>query len=126
MKHYIILTGGIHNMGGSEMYTRNKIIYLKTTGWHVNVFFYNRGEKIYLKELEEFKNNCIPELQNGYYYFNKIQRNSIVDRIYSGIDSNDYVVIESQLIELTYWAELVAFKYGAKSILNCLEENIMK
>lgn len=124
MKHYIILTGGIHDMGGAEMFTRNKVIFLKNNGWHVNVFYYNKGKKILLSELKEYEDNFIPELQNGYYYFSKRQREAIISKLYKGIDKNDIVIIESQLLGLSYWAELASLRYGAKSILNCMEENI--
>lgn len=123
MKNYIILTVGIHNMGGTEMYTSNKVKYLKSKGWNVSVFYFLKGDKILLPNLQEYKDNYIPYLQYAYYYFNKQQRNTIISKILQGVLPGE-IVVESHLMAITYWAELIAEKTGAKSILNCLEENI--
>lgn len=124
MKKYIILTGSIYDMGGAEMFTSNKVAYLKENGWDVQVFFFNKGNKILIENLKEYEGNCIPELRYGYYYWSKKQRRCLLDRLCTGIVEDDYVVVESHLMGLTYWGELIAQRTGAKSILNCMEEQI--
>ena len=123
MKNYIFLTVGIHNMGGTEMYTSNKVRYLKSKGWNVIVFYFLKGNKILLPNLVEYEGNYIPYLQYAYYYFNRQQRTTIINKILECLQPGE-IVVESHLKALTYWAELIAEKTGAKSILNCLEENI--
>lgn len=123
MKKYIILTGAIGAMGGAEMFTNNKCQYLKSQGWETAVYFF-LNRPIIIKELEEYKDNYIYELQYGYYYWSKKQRNAIIDRMCSGLTENDTVIVESQLLNLTFWGELMAEKIGAKHILNCMEEYI--
>lgn len=124
MKKYIILTPSITNMGGSEMFTFNKYKYLSSHGWDVNVFFFNQSGEFLLKELERFKDNCIPDLLYGITYFTNRRRDKIVNRIIEGVSSDDEVVVESHLFNLSIWGELIAEKIGAKSIMNCMEENI--
>lgn len=124
MKTYIILTGSIYDMGGAEMFTSNKCTYLKSIGWNVRVFFFNKGHKILIDNLNEFIDNYIPELKYGYYYWSKKQRDRVLSRICKGLNYGDEVVVESHLMNLTYWGELIADYIGAKSILNCMEEKI--
>lgn len=123
MKKYIILTPSISTMGGSEMYTYNKYRYLSTHGWDVQVFFCNEVKQIYIKELEIFKNNCIPDLIYGISYLSYRKQESIVNRIIKGINDGDEVVIESHLYDLGIWGELIASRIKAKNILNFIEEN---
>lgn len=124
MKSYIILTGSIYDMGGAEMFTSNKCAYLKSKGWEVRVFYFNKGNRILIDNLTEFEKNYIPELKYGYYYFTESQRKRIFNHVCNGLTRNDEIVIESHLIGLSYWAELISEHIGAKSILNCMEEKI--
>lgn len=124
MKHYIILTGAICNMGGAEMFTSNKVKYLKKHEWNVRVFFFNDGEEIKISNLYEYKDNYIPEMRYGYYYFSKKQRDRVIDYICRGIKKGDTLYIESHLMNLTYWAEMIAQRYEGVSILNAMEESI--
>lgn len=111
-------------MGGAEMFTSNKCAYLKSRGWNVRVFYFNKGNKILIDNLKEFSNNYVPELKYGYYYWSSKQRKRILNFICKGLHQNEEIVVESHLMGLTYWGELIAQYIGAKSILNCLEENI--
>lgn len=124
MNVYIILTGSIYDMGGAEMFTSNKCTYLKEKGWNVQVFFFNKGHEIIIDNLKEYENNYIPELKYGYYYWSRKQRERILDKLCLNISADDYIVVESHLMNLTYWGELIAQRTGAKSILNCMEEYI--
>lgn len=126
MKHYIILTGAICNMGGAEMFTSNKVRYLHQQSWKVNVFFFNRSGKILLDNLSEFKDNYLPELRYGYYYYSPGQREKILDVLCSGISLLDEVIVESHLMNLTYWGEMMAKRCKGISILNVMEEKIAR
>lgn len=124
MKSYIILTGSIYDMGGAEMFTSNKCAYLKSKGWDVRVFYFNKGNRIMIDNLKEFEENYIPELRYGYYYYSRGQRRRILNYLCNNLTKDDEIVVESHLIGLSYWAELIRKHIGAKSILNCLEEKI--
>lgn len=106
------------------MFTSNKCRYLKGNGWNVRVFYFNKGRHIIIENLREYEDNYIPEMRYGYYYWNKRQRKKLLDRLCAGIANGDYVVVESHLMNLTYWGELMAQRIGAKSILNCMEETV--
>lgn len=124
MKHYIILTPSISNMGGSEMYTSNKSQYLQKTGWDVRVFYANPKGDIKIDNLRQFKQNCIPEIGFGISYICKKRRNAIVSHICDGISPSDETIVESHVMEMAYWGELIAKHCRAKNILNCMEERI--
>ena len=57
----MFITNSIRNMGGAQMYIRNKVVFLKQHGWAPTVFFFNAGD-VLIPELKEFINNRIPEL----------------------------------------------------------------
>lgn len=124
MKSYIILTGSIYDMGGAEMFTSNKCAYLKSKGWDVRVFYLNKGNRILIDNLKEYAENYIAALKYGYYYYTSSQRKRILNYICNGLTIDDEIVVESHLIGLSYWAELISEYIGAKSILNCMEEKI--
>lgn len=118
------MTGSIYDMGGAEMFTSNKCAYLKSKGWDVRVFYFNKGNRILIDNLKEFAENYIPELKYGYYYYTGIQHKRVLNYICNGLSLDDEIVVESHLIGLAYWAELISKHIGAKSILNCMEEKI--
>lgn len=124
MKKYIILTPGIANMGGSEMFTYNKWKYLTSHGWDVDIFYFLKGEHFFLKELEKYKENCIPELLYGMSSFSRHAKEQILRKMLKNVSEGDEVVVESHLFCLTLWGELIVQKTGGKSIMNCMEENI--
>ena len=123
MRHYIILTSGIFEMGGAEMFTANKIKYLKSVGWKAHVYYYRKFGNIKIPELKQFENNNIPELLYGITYISKRKREEIINRICEEIKYGDEVIIESHILNLAYWGELIAKRCRGKSIINAMEEN---
>ncbi len=106
------------------MFTYNKFRYLSSHGWDVNVFFCNEANSFLLHDLEQFKENRIPDLIYGISYLPNREQDRIVHRITEGITKDDEVVVESHLYNLGIWGELIAARTGAKNILNYMEENI--
>ncbi|MBR5483598.1 MAG: glycosyltransferase [Alistipes sp.] len=123
MKKYIILTSGIRNMGGAQMYVANKASYYESLGWECAVFFYTEGP-VYINYLKRFADNFIPELANSIWSLSKKSRDSIIKRICNEINNCDEVVIESNLLSLAYWGELIAQKIGGKHVVFILQETI--
>lgn len=113
-------------MGGAEMFTSNKVKYLTSQNWDVRVFFYNEGKEIKIPNLKQYKSNYIPELIYDFYAIQKKKREEIIKKICTGIKENDYVVIESHLLNLCFWGELIATYHPAKNILNLMEEKIRR
>lgn len=122
-KKYIIIIPSIINMGGAQMYVRNKVVYLQENGWKVDLISAQSG-KVYIPELRQF--NCIiPELCFDYYLFSKKKREHIVDSLVGRILDYDYddIVIESTCIPACTWAEVLAERCNARHLAYLLQED---
>lgn len=106
------------------MFTYNKLGYLSSHGWDVNIFFCNEAKSFLLRDLEQFGENRIPDLIYGISYLPYREQDEIVQRITEGITAEDEVVVESHLYNMGIWGELIAARIGAKNILNFMEEHI--
>lgn len=122
-KKYIIITPSIINMGGAQMYVRNKVVYMQEKGWKVDLISAQQG-KVYIPELRQF--DCfIPELGFGYYLFSKRKREKIIERLINRAldDQYDEIVIESTCISECTWAEVLAERCNARHLAYLLQED---
>lgn len=116
-KLYIFFVRSIVNIGGAEIYTRNKFIDLKKRGYDVLVFSTKRG-CCYIEELNQFNGLIFQELANDPFLYTEKQRNKISDSILKKIgDVSVYeeIMIESQTVQLSVWGELFAKKMNASN-----------
>lgn len=95
MNKYIILTGTISGVGGAQLYTANKIKYLKDHGWEAQVFYYLQ-KKIYIDSLREFANNFIPDLQYSISSFSKRHIKRIVTMIAEPYRKYDRIIVSDR------------------------------
>ncbi len=122
MKKYIFFASCIKNMGGAQMYLRNKCLYLQDQGWDVSLVSAQKG-KIYISELKRY-NWFIPELGFNYYLFSRRKRERIVNEIIEKFIQKQYedIVIESTCMSECTWGEVVAEKIGARHLCYILQE----
>lgn len=122
---YIFLTHSIANIGGAEIYLRNKSNYLKKEGWKTYIFSCTKGD-IIISDLKEYEKYIIPDLFIPPILFNKSTINNLVGKILGNIESNDNVhniIIESCNLYVALWGELIAEKLNAKHLIFSLQEN---
>lgn len=122
-KKYIIITPSIINMGGAQMYVRNKVVYMQEKGWKVDLISVQSGT-VYIPELRQF--DCfIPELGFSYYLFSKRKREKIIERLINRAldDQYDEIVIESTCISECTWAEVLAERCNARHLAYLLQED---
>lgn len=127
MKKYVIITPCVTNMGGAQMYVRNKCVYMQSIGWDVDIITSQRGI-VYISDLKKY-DFIIPELGFDYFLFSKSTRERITNRIIRRIYKKEYdkVIIESTCIPESTWAEAIAKKCGAHHMLYNLQEyNLIK
>jgi len=124
MKTYIIFTPEITNMGGAQMYTANKVQFLKKKGWNVQVFFPKRKGDVLIPELKEFENNLILELGIELRFMTRSMKKSAFQRIECFCKDSDEIVVESQIINHSFLVEEIAAYLGARHIINTLDERI--
>lgn len=122
MKKYIFITFSIVNVGGSQLYVRNKAAFLQEQGWDVDVFSATEGVTL-IKDLECFQSLIIPDLRNAPQVLPYKLIAAIVDKIV-GENLSEYTdfVIESHSTVFGLWGELAAKKARGKHLLYSVEE----
>ena len=124
MKKYVILTFAVAGIGGTQIYVRNKILFLRSLGWDVTVICTETGDDVVVKELIPYKGHSMPELIKNPFLFSKKQRNEIFGKMRSWIgDGYDEVVIETNIMPATPWGELLAEQIGAKHFIFLIQED---
>ena len=121
MKSYILFCRCIVGVGGSQLYVRNKTLYLKSIGWDVHVFSFWKGN-IYIQGLGAYENRINPKLGFPFFLYSKKEKQRILNWIHSFIHKSDEFVIESNSFLLSSWAEVLAKELNAKHILYLLDE----
>ena len=121
---FILFTGTIARVGGAQMYVKNKINYMRSLGWEVYVFSALDGP-ILINGLSDFKETIIPEL---YQYPGLVRKNKIIKMIMDTIgyaeESSEEILIESNAIPISCWAEIIAEKLKAKHFMFLLDEHL--
>lgn len=122
MKKYVLFASCIKEMGGGQMYIRNRCVYLQEKGWIVDVFSAQRGT-IIIPELKRF-DLFIPELGFDFYLFSRSKAESIISQIVNIIMDKQYdeIVFESSCLSESTWAEVIAERCGAKHFCYILQE----
>lgn len=124
MKKYVILTSSISNMGGAQMYIRNKILYLREHGWNAMVIA-GRADNVIIHELREFKKINIPEIDYCSFFYSIKKQEQVLEKLNTLIADKEYdkIVIESTSTEVSTWAESIAQKIGAQHLIFLLQEH---
>ena len=92
MKKYIIITPTINNMGGAQMYVRNKVLYCREEGWETLVIA-GQGDNILIPELMEFKNSFY-ELNFHTEGVVTVQCDLCLDDMEQSIDTENKLVVK--------------------------------
>lgn len=124
MKKYVFLTFAVAGIGGTQIYVRNKILFLTSLGWDVTVICTETGDNVIVKELIPYKGNSFPELIKNPFLFSKKQRLSIVERMKNCIGTGyEQVVIETNIMPATPWGEMLAEDIHAKHFIFLIQED---
>ena len=130
IKYYIIFTGNISDVGGAQLYIKNKCKYLINNGYYPIIITGNNSN-IKINDFFYIKNLLVQELVNPIYYYNKRERNCVLNKITTFIndirDDDSVIYIESHNLYSCTWAEKIAEIYETINIVYYLsEENIFK
>lgn len=123
MKKYIFFTGTLSNVGGGQIYIRNKKRFLESKGYEVYIFYAIDGKK-YIREFKTC-NDYYPQLSYYPAYFSKKRKESILEKMKLNLDLkyNDEIIIESHTYICACWAELFSRVTKGKHIAFLLQEN---
>lgn len=121
---YIFLTPTILNVGGAQMYIRNKVLFLKERGYCVYVFSAAKGIEVIFPELKEFNRYFIPELRYNCSEYPRKKVERICNKIQRecGLDGEKEIIVESTCLEESTWGEFLSMQVGAKHIVYTLQE----
>lgn len=117
MRKYIILARSIVNIGGEEIYNRNKARFLKELGYDVIIVSTARG-KVVIDDLLEYYNYVIEELSNEPCYYNEKQISKILNKIKNIIGNTlgyEDIIFESHTPKLSIWGEFIAKEVGGRN-----------
>lgn len=123
MKKYIILARSIINIGGEEIYNRNKYVYLKKN--YDTALVSTSSGRVYINDLKPLSDNYINELVNEPFYYSSKQRSKILNKLIKKCDlkeSYEEIIIECHTVKLSLWGELLAKEIGGRSFCLLTED----
>ena len=123
MKKYVFITPSLSNMGGAQMYIRNKLLYLINAGWKVDVIA-GKADNVLINELKCYK-EVYPELLFDKYLFLHHVQYKLLNTLKNRVEDSNYeeIVIESSTIQTSLWAESLAKSIKAKHLVYLLTES---
>lgn len=127
MKKYIILARSIINIGGEEIYNRNKYVYLKDK-YDTSLISTGNG-KVYINDLKPLADNVVSELVNEPFYYSNKQRSKILSKLIDKCnlkDTHEEIIIECHTVKLSLWGELLAKQIGGRSFCLLTEDRFPK
>ena len=126
MKKYVFLTGSITGFTGNPRYVDYKCGWLKQHGWDPVVFWSLDNAPVKLEHVRLFCDKKFIHHELVYFpsWFTKRKRDRVVDDIISAIGSADQIIIESNLMKMMAWGELIAEKLKIKHIVFLTSEGL--
>ncbi len=124
MKKYVFLTFAVSGVGGTQIYVRNKLLFLQKHGWDVTIICTEPGHDVCVKELKPYEDFVLPQMMKNPYIFSKKQRQEIIEKMKSFIGETDCeVVIETNFIQVNLWGEILAEEIGGKHFAFLIQED---
>ena len=124
--YYIIVTPTIDNMGGAQMYVRNKLLFLESLGWRVQIITAEANKNILIPELLPYKDNHWGELRFNSYEQSRSRVKKVVSEILISLGrltDESSIIVESTCMEEATWGEIIAQKLRAKHLFYSLQES---
>lgn len=123
MKTYILLPTAITEMGGGQMYVRNKMKYIEEQGWRVEIFSGQEGT-IYINDLKKYRRNIIRVLDDAPFIYSQKTIEATLLHMKNIIgNENEQIIIESGAAHTCYWGELLSKEIHGKHIVFLLDEH---
>jgi len=127
MRTYVLFTFAIYGIGGTQIYARNKMLYMQNKGWQTCMVTTEPGTEILVKEMSPYTNGVFPELMLNPYVYTPWKRRKIITRVIEYIrcfaPEGSEIVIESNFMAITPWAELIAAKLNAQNFIFLIQED---
>lgn len=127
MKRYVFFTCSVFGIGGGQRYVSNKTEYLKEKGYDVcsiSTSIFSPKGKIFYKGLHQSHNYVLTELRFHPDAYGKHKAKRIIKKVAEliGTDDCDEIILESNYLTSSVWAERVARCIKAKHIIYSVSE----
>lgn len=127
MKTFVLFTFAIYGIGGTQIYARNKMKFMQSKGWSTCMVTTEPGSEILVKEMQPYTGGVFPELMRNPYLYSSWRRNKIISKVITYIRSfgsdTDEILIESNFMAITQWAELIAEKLRVRNFIFLIQED---
>lgn len=120
-KKFIFLFNTIGGSAGGQLYLSAKVDWLKSEGWDVDVFYFDKVPVV-LDNLKKFENNYIKNLEFRFSMMNGKEREETFRHIHLSDERYEEIVIESCTIEMALWGEYFASKCEGRHLCYLLNE----
>ncbi len=120
-KAYVMLENNITGMGGGQMYTRNKLVFMSQHGWEPFVFSGIQGE-IVIGDLQKYKKYIFPALASPPIVYSVKTVEKTLTPILNLLEEYDDIIIESGSGHMALWGETIAVKLQCKHMVHLLDE----
>lgn len=120
-KLYIMLSNGIVGMGGGQMYTKNKAVYMKSLGYDVQIYSGHQGI-VLIKDLMEYQKYIDPIFLSSPLVYKKSTVNRITQGVKDKASNYKEIIIESGIAHMALWGEIFAKELNCKHMVHLLDE----
>ena len=121
---YVFLTFAVHGIGGTQIYIRNKLLYLQKNGWIVKIITSESGDNIMVKELVPYAKDIVPSIMKNPGLCSKSERDIALHCMSTIIGySEENIIIETNFMAATPWGEMLAKRLNARHFILLIQEN---
>ncbi|MCR4900451.1 MAG: hypothetical protein K5907_06520 [Treponema sp.] len=124
MNTYVFLTFAVHGIGGTQIYVRNKLLFLQKHGWGVKIITSEPGDNIMVKELAPYAKDIVPTIVKNPGICSNREREEALRRMIELVGtSGENVVIETNFMAATPWGEMLAERLHARHLILLIQED---
>lgn len=128
MKKYVFVSRTVFGIGGGQLYIANKVDYLARRDYSVSTVstsIHSVNGTIFYNSLKQADNHVFTDLTLPPEVYSLKKRNKIINNVIDtlGLSKNDEIILESNYLVGSIWAERIAEQLECKHIVFCVSEH---
>ncbi len=121
---YVFITFAVHGIGGTQIYVRNKLLFLQKHGWNVKIITSEPGDNIMVKELAPYEKDIVPTIVKNPGLCSRNEREAALQRMSEMVGTlGENVLIETDFMAATPWGEMLAERLHARHLILLIQED---
>lgn len=121
---YVFITFAVHGIGGTQIYVRNKLLFLQKHGWNVKIITSEPGDNIMVKELAPYAKDIVSTIVKNPGLCSRKEREAALQRMSEIVGtSGENVWIETDFMAATPWGEMLAERLYAHHLILLIQED---